>query len=193
MYDGTPVADKDLDALRGLCSEPGLSLVWHHDDATKARIDELVLRADALLLSRPEYRRELGELIGSGSFGNTWLMATLGRFAVTYLVPVKSFAQADHKALMSSPALGLIAAQENGRPAQIRAGQVLERLYLAATDLGLCMQPVSQLLQAEETREALAALPPFQVGTPLQPFRLGRAALPEAHTPRRPLEEVLLS
>jgi hypothetical protein len=137
-------------------------------------------------------RLELGALIGTGVFGTPWLVATLGRLAVSYLMPVKSFAKADHRTLTSSPAFGVICAQENSREAQVRVGQALERAYLAATDLGLCLQPVSQLLQAEETRAALAAMLPAGGGVPLQPFRLGRATPPREHTPRRPVEEVLL-
>lgn len=192
VYDGTPVDEHDLAALHEPCAERGASLVWTNDDAARLKIDELVLRADALLLSQPEYRQELGALIGTGVFGTPWLIATLGRLAVSYLMPVKSFAKADHRTLTSSPAFGLICAQENSREAQVRVGQALERAYLAATDLGLCLQPVSQLLQAEETRAALAAMLPAGGGVPLQPFRLGRATPPREHTPRRPIEEVLL-
>jgi hypothetical protein len=190
-YDGTPVEAEHLAALSDACTEPGLRVHWITGDDSRAQVDALVMRADAVLLSNPEYRHELGELIGSGVFGTPWLLAALGRFAVSHLISASSFSQADHDALMSSPVIGVICAHSNSRQSQVRVGQVLERIYLAATIRGLSLQPVSQLLQLPETAEALARMLPDQDCVPLQPFRLGHAPPPRVHTPRRSLEEVL--
>ena len=190
-YDGAPVEAEHLEALHDACTEPGMSVHWITSDEGRAQVDALVMRADAVLLSNPDYRHELGELIGSGVFGAPWLLAAVGRFAVAHLMSAASFSKADHKALMSSPAIGVICAHANSRPAQVRAGQVLERIYLAATIRGLSLQPVSQLLQLPETADAVAAMLPDHACVPLQPFRLGHASPPRVHTPRRPLEEVL--
>lgn len=192
VYDGTPVASDDLAALSEVCLEPGLRLDWMTDEADRHAVDDLVMRADALLLSRPDYRHELGEIIGTGAFGTPWLLATLGRFAVSYLMPASSFAKADHKAIASSPVLGVLSAHTSTREAQVRVGQVLERLYLEATLRQLSLQPVSQVLQTDETREALTALLPDPGWVPLQPLRLGHAAPHHSHTPRRPVDEVLM-
>jgi nitroreductase len=192
VYDGTPVPHDQLEMLCESCTEPGLRVEWITDEDGRAKVDALVMRADAVLLSDPEYRHELGEIIGAGAFGTPWLLATLGRFAVSHLMPVSSFSKADHKALMSSPALGVICAPASTRQAQVRVGQVLERLYLAATLRALALQPVSQILQLDETREALSALLPDRAGVPIQPFRLGHAPPPRLHTPRRSLDEVLV-
>ena len=190
-YDGAPVEAEHLAALDDACTEPGLRVHWITSDDGRAQIDALVMRADAVLLSNPAYRHELGELIGSGVFGTQWLLAAVGRFAVSHLMPTSSYAKADHKALMSSPVIGVICAQSNSHQAQVRVGQVLERIYLAATTLGLSLQPVSQLLQLQETAEAVARMLPHQACVPLQPFRLGHASPPRVHSPRRSLEEVL--
>lgn len=192
VYDGTPVPREELELLCESCTEPGLRLHWITDEEGRAKMDALVMRADAMLLSSPEYRHELGDIIGTGAFGTPWLLATLGRFAVSHLMPVSRFANADHRALMSSPALGVICAPASTRQAQVRVGQVLERLYLAATLQGLALQPVSQILQLDDTRADLAALLPDGAGVPLQPFRLGHGTGPRVHTPRRSLDEVLL-
>lgn len=192
-YDGTAVTQVDLEALSLAGAEPGIAIDWIYDEKRRADIDALVMRADALLFARPEYRRELGEWIGTGAFGTPWLLATLGKFAVSYLQPVQSFMQADHKAIVSSPAFGVISATEAGgkpRVAQVRSGQVLERLYLKATELGLALQPVSQLLQHAEPRAALPALLPAG-RVALQPLRLGHAPPPNRPTPRRPMEDVV--
>ena len=191
VYDGAPVEAEHLAALNDACTEPGLRVHWITTDEGRVQVDALVMRADAVLLSNPEYRHELGELIGTGVFGTPWLLATLGRFAVSHLMPASSFSKADHRALMSSPVIGIICAQANSHQAQIRVGQVLERIYLAATLRGLSLQPVSQLLQLPETADAVAGMLPDIACVPLQPFRLGHASPPRVHTPRRSLEEVL--
>ena len=190
VYDGRAVTQIELEALAQAAADVGMTLDWIYDGERHTRIEALVMRADALLFARADYRHELGDWIGTGAFGTPWLLSTLGRFAVSYLQPAKSFAQADQKALISSFAIGVIGASEDTRAAQVRTGQALERVYLKATELGLALQPVSQLLQVTETRNALAALlPPGRV--PLQPLRLGHAKLPADHTPRLPLDQLL--
>jgi hypothetical protein len=183
VYDGSPVEPEHLAALSEACTEPGLRIQWVTSDAGRAQVDALVMRADAVLLANPEYRHELGELIGTGVFGTPWLLATVGRFAVSHLMPASSFSKADHRVLMSSPAIGVICAPANTHQAHVRVGQVLERIYLAVTLRGLNLQP--------ETADALAGLLPDHGCVPLQPFRLGHASPPRVHTPRRSLEEVL--
>ena len=171
------------------------------DDPTKIRNVAIIgqggvgktLVADALLFARPEYRQELADLIGSGAFGTPWLLAIIGRFAVAHLVSASRVAAADHRALESAAAISIISAQSESREAQVRAGQVLQRLYLEATLRGLCLQPVSQPLEADETREAVASLLPDPRWHPLQPFRLGYGTPPRTRSPRRPLEDVLAS
>jgi hypothetical protein len=85
---------------------------------------------------------------------------------------------------------GLISGHTGNEDAQIRAGQLLERLYLAATWQGLSLQPVSQLLEVEKVRAQFAKL--FRAGgIPLVAFRVGHADSPARPAPRRPLEDAL--
>jgi nitroreductase len=191
-YDGRPLTSADRDAMMGVAVDPGLRIDWIEHESQRDALEALVMRADALLFANPEYRRELADVIGSGAFGAPWLIAMIGRFAVSHLVSASRIAAADHKALTSSPALGVISAHADSREAQIRVGQVLERLYLEATVRGLSVQPVSQLLEADETRSALQAMLPEPTWHPVQPFRVGYAREPRTHTPRRALEEVLI-
>ena len=190
-YDGRPLSALDREALAGITVDPGLRVDWIEDEHGRRALDDLVMRADALLFSRPDYRHELGQVIGSGAFGTPWLLATLGRFAVSHLLPSGLVSELDHRALTSAPVLGIISAHADSREAQMRVGQVLERLYLEATIRDVSLQPVSQLLETDETKGDLAALLPEPTWQPLQPFRVGYAKEPRTHTPRRPLEDVL--
>ena len=193
VYDGRSLTEADRDALSGISVDPGLRVDWLMDDHGRRMFEDLVLRADALLFSRPDYRHELGEVIGSGAFGTPWLLATLERFAVSYLLPARTLASPDHRAAASSAGFGVISVRADSREAQIRVGQVLERLYLEATLRGVNLQPVSQLLEAGETRVDLTALLPDPAWVPMQPFRVGYATeQPAHHSPRRPLQDVLV-
>lgn len=191
-YDGRPLAAADRDAMMGVTVDPGLRIDWMEAEPQRAALDALVMRADATLFANPAYRRELAALIGAGTFGTPWLLSMIGRFAVAHLASADRVAAADRTALASSPALGVISAHANTREAQIRVGQVLERLYLEATVRGLSLQPISQPLEAVETRAVLESLLPEPRWHPLQLFRIGYATEPRTHTPRRDLEEVLV-
>jgi nitroreductase len=186
-----PVTRGALGKLEGCKVEHDLSLLLTHDGAIKRAVDRLMLEGDALAFSNPRYREELAACIGEGSFGGPWLLSLAQEFAVAHLGVSKAVARGDHAALMSSPVFGLISGRTGTEDVRIKAGQLLERLYLAATSLGLFLQPISQLLEAERVRLKFSKL--FRAGgVPLMPFRLGFAATPGHRTPRRPLTDVLL-
>jgi nitroreductase len=192
VYDGRPLTPADREAIAGITVDPGLRVDWIDDEHRRRALDDLVTRADALLFSRADFRQELGQVIGSGAFGTPWLLATLGRFAVSHLLTSRLLAGSDRRAMASSPVFGIISAHADTREAQLRVGQVLERLYLEATLRGVSVQPISQPLETDETRTDLAALLPEPTWHPMQPFRVGYAKDPGTRSPRRPLQEVLI-
>ncbi|HET9707833.1 MAG TPA: hypothetical protein VFP39_05980 [Gemmatimonadales bacterium] len=190
-YRGRAVGARTLAKLLECRIEHDLELLLTPDRAIKRAADGLMLQGDALALADPRYRRELADCIGEGSFGGPWLLSVAQQFAVAHLGAKKTVARGDRAALASSPVFGLISGHTAGKDARIKAGQLLERLYLTATSLGLVLQPISQLLEVEQVRMSFAKL--FRAGgVPLMPFRLGYADTPGLRTPRRPLDEVLL-
>jgi len=190
-YRRRPVAQKLLRQLAECRVEHDLNLLLTPDGPIKRAVDRLMLQGDALAFSNPRYREELAECIGEGSFGGPWLLSLAQQFAVAHLGVSKAVARGDHAALMSSPVFGLISGRAGSSEVRIKAGQLLERLYLAATALGLVLQPISQLLEAERVRMKFSKL--FRAGgVPLMAFRLGYADTPGHKTPRRALEDVLL-
>ena len=96
----------------------------------------------------------------------------------------------DALVLMSAPLFGLITAAADGPGSRIRTGQLFERLYLTAERYGLALQPISQIVEDPTARARLAELVPG--GVPMQPFRVGYAEPVKEHTPRRPIEDVLI-
>jgi nitroreductase len=119
-------------------------------------------------------------------------MAKLGQLAVPHLNLGKSMAKKDSQVFMSAPVLAVLSSRKNDRQSQVKTGQLFERIYLTATTLGLSLQPMSQILQIPELKAELAKLLLVETVFPQQFFRLGYAEPEKEHTPRRPLEEVLI-
>ena len=171
----------------------------------RKRVDELITRADAIQLTDQAYKNELAYWIGQGAFGTPWLMAKIGQLAVTYLNISGGQTKKDSEMLLSAPALVALASSANDRKSQVMAGQIFDRIALTATGLGMAVHPMSQILEVPEIKSELreilevpevkaevAKLSPEDNIFPHQTFRLGYAEAEKAHTPRRPLEEVLL-
>ena len=163
-YASRPVDPAALGELRACCREPGLTLLLTQDESIRQAVEKFLSRADAIAFGNAEYLKEQEAASVAGGF--------------------------DARGQQNTPAFGLIGADKGGRDLQVKAGRVLERLYLTASTLGLSVQPMSVLLEFDEVTAAFARL--FRAGgVPLLPFRLGYAEQPARPTPRRPLEDVV--
>ena len=191
-YDGEPIPPADAELLRTACVEDGLDLWLTDDPGIKRRVDELIVEADAVQFADPAWREELGHWMGQGVFGTPWLMSKISQLAVTYLNLGKGTGKRDSEVLMSSPLLVVITTENDDRAWQVKAGQVFERVALMATEMNIRVHPMSQILEIPELKTEVAELIPATGVTPQHTFRLGYGEREEGHTPRRPLEEVLL-
>lgn len=190
--DGRLIPEDVLEQLSGCCNESEIHVQLTCDPSIKQTVDALVVRADATEFADPAFREELGYWIGQGVFGTSWLMSKIGKLAVTHINMSNSMAKKDSAILMSSPALGLISSKDNRRESQIKSGQVYQRLSLWAASFGIWCQPMSQIVQVEETKQEVAKLQTDLRLFPQLPFRLGFAQ-PEKHrTPRRDLKDVMI-
>lgn len=192
VYAERPIPDGDLQQLQNCCVEEGIQLHLTTDMAIKRQIDDLVVRADILQFADPDWREELGYWIGQGAFGTPWLIAKLGQLAVTYLNMGQGSAKKDSEVLLSAPVLAAISSQTDDRTAQIKVGQVFERVALMATALGIRVHPMNQILQVPEIKAEVARIIPTPGAVPQLTFRMGYAEADQDHSPRRPLEEVLV-
>lgn len=193
VYDGHPIPDDVRARLVACCIEPDIFVHLTDDLTIKKSVDDWVVKSDAVLFAKPEYREELAYWIGKGVFGSSWLMAKLGQFAVSHFNMGKSIGKKDHELLMSSPVFGLIASERDGRRQQIMVGQVYQRISLLAASHGIWCQPISQIVQVAETKQELLMAAPEGGLIPQHPFRMGFAQAEREHTPRRPVADVLVS
>jgi hypothetical protein len=191
-YDGRPIPAAVLNRLQGCCIEPGIAVLLTPDESIKQKVDELVVRADAIEFADPVFRAELGHWIGQGVFGTSWLLSKIGKLALTHINMAASTAKKDSAVLMSSPALGLISSEANDRVTQMKVGQAYQRLSLVAASHGIWCQPMSQIVQVEEIKAEVAKLQPNPSHFAQHPFRVGFAVPEKQHTPRRSLENLLI-
>jgi hypothetical protein len=127
--------------------------------------------------------------------GPTGIQAKIDQMEVVFLDNGPDKIRMDSELINSTPYLGFISTQNNDSKSQVLAGQTLERLWLEATVLGVSLHPMSQALEVQETKKELEGLLPVEAGSTQhvqQTFRLGYAVPVKEHTPRRPLEDVLI-
>jgi hypothetical protein len=193
-FNGVPVESVVVQRLSELAVEDDVHVLFNDSLGARVAIESLVTKADAIQFSDPLFREELGFWIGQGVYGSPWLMAKLGQLAVTLLNLGGSAARKDAEVLMSSPLVGLITTTQDTGRARVRAGQVYERLHLAATVLGLSLQPMNQAMQVAGLRhEVLGCFGATGEGRyPQVLFRLGYGQPETTATPRRAVDEVLL-
>ena len=196
-FDGCPVSPRLQEELAAVATEPGVEIHLTDHPALRRRVEELTVEADERQFSDPAWRKELAHWIGEGVFGTSWLASKIGGLAVRYFNLARSVAEKDLDVLESAPLVGWVSTTASTPEAQVRAGQVFERFFLAATRAGLVLQPMNQILQVPEIRSAFTSLLPERWGTPQITFRLGYARQrdgdPEDHdpSPRRPLDDVV--
>jgi hypothetical protein len=175
------------------CTEPELRISLTSDRQFRRWINALTVEADRTEFANPAFRKELGYWIGQGVFGAPPLMAGLGGLAVSKIDLGETVAQQDHAIVESAALLGLISAEGDNHLAHVRTGQLFERLWLTATAMGVSVHPMSQTMRRPELRAAVAELLPYPGWIPQHLFRVGYSAREdEDHTPRRPVEDVLV-
>ena len=139
-----PLDEAVLSGLQSCCVEEGIVLRLYADRPTRRAFSSMVVRGDLLQFADPAFRRELSEWIGQGVFGTPWLISQLLRLLVRYVDIGRTQSRRDSELVLSSPVMGVLASTHDDRTLQVKAGQVYERLSLAATALGIQTQPMSQ-------------------------------------------------
>jgi hypothetical protein len=189
-YRPTPVPEGLCRRLEAYAVEPELRLELTGDPLVHRWIERLTVEADRVEFADPAFRRELGAWISQGAFGTPHLLSRLGALAVSRLDLGEAVARQDRELVESAPLLGLILAAKDDHLTHVKAGQLFERVWLAATTMGLSVHPMSQTMRHAELRAAVAELVEEPGWKPVHLFRLGFARRdrgPGHRTPRRPV------
>jgi hypothetical protein len=193
LYENRDAPESALQTLLNQSADDDLQLYLTSDPKTINRFGDLVVQADKIQYGNPDYRSELGFWLGQGVMGPTGIQAKVAQLYVVLFDAGSGQMKIDAELVNSTPVLGFISSRENDRTSQVKAGQLLERVWLAAEAEGLRLHPMSQALEVQETKEDLAALVPEEGSYPQQTFRLGYAEPEEGHTPRSPVKDVIIS
>lgn len=194
VYRSAPVPEEVRRRLQACRVEAELRLDLTDDHFFRRWAEQFTQEADHLEFANPEFREELGYWIRQGVFGMPNVLSRLGSLAVSRLDLGDPVARQDQKIVGSAALFGLISATSDTHLAQIRTGQLFERLWLTATAMAVSIHPMSQTMRHPELRAAMAELIQARGWLPQHLFRVGysfREGEPYHHTPRRPLEEVL--
>jgi hypothetical protein len=178
--------------LLACCVEPDLRVFLTDDRLFRRWVDALTMEADRAEFANPAFRKELSHWIGEGVFGAPPVVRRLEQMVVSRVDLGDPVAEQDHAIVESAALLGLVTAESDTHLEHIRSGQLFERLWLTATALGLSVHPMSQTMRRSELRSAVAELIPSAGWIPHHLFRVGFSSRPEGHTPRRPLEDVMV-
>ncbi len=164
-------------------------------------IATLVAAADLLQFADVRFRRELASWLHparegdglaafSGEMKKTLDFATPLAALVVRTFDVGNGVAAKDKALAAgSPLLACISTTTDDAAAWLAAGQALQRVLLTATANGLDASYLNQPIEVEEFRSALAEMMRAEKFPQLL-IRIGRG-LPQTHSPRRELREVI--
>jgi len=179
--------------LLACCTEPDLQILLTGDRPFRHWTDALTLEADRADCADPGFRRELKHWIGRGVFGSPPVREQLQRAASAHVDLAEHVARRDHAIVESAALLGLICATGDSPPLHVRVGQLFERLWLTATALGVSINPMSQTMRHPRLRATVGELLPSAGWTPQHLFRVGfGSSTAEQHTPRRPLDDVVV-
>jgi nitroreductase len=193
VFRPVPVPEQLRLRLLACCVESELRIHLTDDRHFRRWIDALTLEADRVEFADPAFRRELGYWIGQGVFGEPPLRARLGQMAVSHLDIGDVVAHQDHEIVASAPLIGLICAAADSHLDHVRTGQLFERLWLTATAMGVSIHPMSQTMRRAALRRAVGELLPSPGWVPQHLFRVGFSSWrDDHHTPRRPVDDVLV-
>ena len=179
--------------LLACCTDPDLQILLTGDRPFRHWIDALTLEADRTDFADPLFRRELKYWIGRGVFGSPPVREQLQRAASPQVDLAEHVARRDHAIVESAALLGLICALGDSHHLHVRVGQLFERLWLTATAMGVSINPMSQTMRHPRLRATVGEMLPSSGWTPQHFFRVGfGSSSAEQHTPRRPLDDVVV-
>ena len=192
------VPDERLARLAGSVGVPGVDVVPLTDRTSRLRAELLVGRALSRQASDPRFAAEQeawvdhdrGDGIPVGALPpSPHSVGPPNRFGRTSLLD-------PDEVLRSSDGVLAVCTDADDLESWLRAGIALSTLWLEATIEGLSVVPISQVIELDETREALrdqvfGNLIAPQILVRIGWQEIGRSQLPR--TPRRSVDEVLLA
>lgn len=189
--------------MRDAAHVEGAWLATFGSARSKETVGFLVAKGDRIQFDNPDFRRELAGWLHSRRDNDGLPAYAKGAHellgfatpAVAFLVRTFDFgngvAARDKELAAGSPLLACLGTARDTPLEWLNAGQALQRALLVATAHGFHASFLNQPIEAVQLRSALGALAGHK-GYPQILLRIGCGS-PVKHTPRRPIEEVLVN
>lgn len=167
----------------------------------KNEMADLLARAHKIQLGDKAFRKELASWVRSNtsdakdglpgySFGYSDFESFFGSFIFATFDMSSSRARTETSYMKASPAVAVLSTNSDDKLTWIKTGILFETLFLTATNLNVRFDLFSQPIGIQMLRQEMAQI--LKTKYPQILIRMGYAE-PAKHTPRRPVEEVLMS
>lgn len=200
-FEETAIEDGKQETLRNSVNKKGFRLDIITDDEGKMKMAEILGSAHKIQLGNKAFRKELASWVRPNtsdakdglpgySFGYSDFESFFGSFIFGTFDMSSSRARIETSFMKASPAVAVLSTESDDKLTWIKTGVLFEILFLTATKLNVMFDLFSQPIGIPELRQEMAQI--LNVKYPQILIRMGYAE-PAKHTPRRPVEEVLIS
>lgn len=195
------IEDEKLQKLKDCANREGFRLDIITTDEGKNEMANLQARAHKIQLGNKAFRKELASWVRPNtsdakdglpgySFGYSDFESYFGSSIFGTFDMSSSRARIETSYMEASPAVAVLSTDSDDKLTWIKTGVLFETLFLTATKLDVRFDLFSQPIGIPELRQEMAQI--LKVKYPQILIRMGYAD-PAKHTPRRPVEEVLIS
>jgi len=212
-YYGNPLTDDEMSVLLSLNNSPNLFLVFFSDAASLEKIRSLTIGGVKVEATTEQTMRETERLFRDSEkekkkhrAGITMMSGGLkgmklqivqffsNLFPISWKKMGDIWLKSETRNINSAPTFAMIISNDNSRKTQVETGMLYARFQLTASQMGISMQPLSQVLQeypemAELYQQVHREF--AEDGQTIQILvRMGRAE-DVLHSPRRDLMDIL--
>lgn len=199
-YDDRAIEDEKLKELKSCVNRNGFGLDIITDDEGKNEMADILSRAHKIQLGNKAFRKELASWVRPNTsdakdglpgyaFGYSDFQSFFGSFIFGTFDMSSSRARIETSFMEASPAVAVLSTESDDKLTWIKTGVLFEILFLTATKLNVMFDLFSQPIGIPDLRQEMAQI--LKVKYPQILIRMGYAE-PAKHTPRRPVEEVLI-
>jgi hypothetical protein len=201
-YEERAIEDETLQKLKDCVDRDGFKLDIITNKEGKNEMADILARAHKIQLGNKAFRKELASWVRPNisdakdglpgySFGYSDFESFFGSFIFGTFDMSSSRAATETSFMKASPAVAVLSTQSEDKLTWIKTGVLFETLFLTATKLDVRFDLFSQPIGILELREKMAQI----LNVKYHPQILIRMGYAQAakHTPRRPVEDVLIS
>jgi len=200
-FEKRAIEDEKLQKLKDCIKKDGFKLDIMTSNEGKTEMADLLARAHKIQLGNKAFRKELASWVRSNtsdaedglpgySFGYSDFESFFGSFIFGTFDMSNSRASIETSYMKASPAVAVLSTENEDKLTWMKTGVLFETLFLMATQLDVRFDLFSQPIAIPELRQEMAQI--LNAKYPQILIRMGYAE-PAKHTPRRTVEEVLIS